>query len=189
MDLTSLKRTCATLSQERSYALKTLQEEQTRSKEAEQVLKDAQDALELLQTCAEACQRLATSQIAGVVTRCLQAVFGDEAYSFSIQFEQKRSRTEALLGFQRGGKEFSPLSSSGGGTIDVASFALRLAALLLNKPPLRRLLVLDEPWRCLSVDYRPKMKSLLETLARETKVQIVFVTHSKDYEVGEVMEL
>lgn len=145
-------------------------------------------AHQILQETAQAIQTEAHNRIGAVVSRCLEAVF-DEPYQFNIEFEKKRGKTEAVLSFVRNDLQVDPMTASGGGVVDVASFALRLACLALRKPQLRMILVLDEPFRFLSAAYLPRVKDLLETLAEEMKIQIVMVTHIKTLQVGKVVEL
>lgn len=144
----------------------------------------------ILQNIAQNVQQQAHKQIASVVTRCLRAVF-DHPYKFRIAFERKRGKTEARLTFVRGQLELEPLDGCGGGVVDVAAFALRLACLMLRRPKGRRLLVLDEPFRFLSErrDYRNRVRDLLLALAEEMQVQFVLVTHDSALEVGKVVEL
>lgn len=148
----------------------------------------AEEAQELAQHVAQAVQQKAHDQIAKVVSRCLSAVF-DEPYEFLIHFERKRGRTEARLTFDRDGMEVDPMTASGGGVVDIASFALRLSCLILNKPPLRRLLTMDEPFRFVSEEFRERVKNLLETLSEEMKTQFVMVTHINELKMGTVIEL
>lgn len=145
-------------------------------------------ALQILQDIAQAIQQEMHQRIASVVSRCLESVF-DEPYQFQIDFEQKSGKTVANLAFVRDGLEIDPLTSSGGGVVDVASFALRLACLMLRKPKLRRVLILDEPFRFVSANYLPRVKNLIETLADEMDIQVIIVTHIKQLQIGKVVEL
>lgn len=147
------------------------------------------EAQGIVQHVAQEVQQQANQRIASVVTRCLESVFEEEAYEFRIDFERKRSKTEARISFVRDSLEVDPLTASGGGVVDVASFALRLACLLLSKPPLRRLIVLDEPFKHLSVEYRPRIRTLLKVLSEDFDVQFVLVTHLRDLETGAVVHL
>lgn len=148
----------------------------------------ARVALRMAQEVARAVQEKAHHQIADVVTQSLAAVF-DEPYTFRIVFEQKRNRTEASLVFERGGQLVDPMTAAGGGVVDVAAFALRLSCLLLSRPPLRRLLVLDEPFRFVSAEYRPRVRKLVEALASDFGVQFLMVTHMPELECGKVIRL
>lgn len=149
----------------------------------------AKEARRIAQEVAAAVQEAAHARVADVVSRSLAAVFDESAYEFKILFEAKRGRTEARLVFVRDGEEADPLSAAGGGAVDVAAFALRLSVLLLSRPPRRRLLVLDEPFRMLSREYAPRARLLLEMLSRELGVQIIMVTHNADLAAGRVYRL
>lgn len=155
---------------------------------AKQTRTDLQEALVITQTVAREVQELAHSKIADIVSHSLAAVF-EEPYAFRLNFEQKRGRTEAALTFERNGEQVDPMEASGGGVVDVASFALRLSCLLLANPPLRRLLVLDEPLKMLSAEYRPRVRELIERLSKELGVQMIIVTHSPEFLMGKVIEL
>lgn len=147
-------------------------------------------ALQLVVNVAEAIQQRINRQISQVVSKCLRAVFGDNAYQFQILTEQKRGKGEMRFVFTRDGLEVDPLTAAGGGVVDVAAFGLRLAALLLQRPARRRLLVLDEPFRFVSAEYQPAVGELLEAVANELDVQIVMCTHVAGLaDLGQVVEI
>lgn len=171
------------------HARQTVLDEKTSLKEAKANVRAAAKAQALVQQAAETIQASVHEQIAGVVTRCLQTVFGDDSYTFKIHFVQRRGRTEAELVFVRDEQEIDPISSSGGGVVDIASFALRLSCLMLMRPAKRRLLVLDEPFRFLSKDYRPVARSLLQELSKELSMQIIMVTHAQELVCGKIIHI
>ncbi len=150
---------------------------------------DEADATQkILQAVAKTVQQQAHNRIAAVVGRCLTAVF-DEPYAFHIEFEQKRGRTEATLSFIREGKSIDPMSASGGGVVDVAAFALRLASLLLSRPQKRRLMIMDEPMRFVSAEYRGRVSLLMRELAKEMGMQFIIVTHMVELQGDKAIEL
>jgi DNA repair exonuclease SbcCD ATPase subunit len=157
-------------------------------KAAREASNDAKRAQSLIAATAEAVQQKVHERIAAVVSSCLSAVF-DRPYEFKIQFEQKRGKTEANLRFLRNGLNVDPIDSTGGGVVDVAAFALRAACLVLNRPRLRRTLFLDEPFKNVSDDYQPAVRSMLEQVSKELGVQIVMVTHDKEYETGRIVRI
>lgn len=178
------------LLQNYEHAKRRATEEAVVLEEAKQHVVHVLEAQKLVQGVAEAVQHQAHARIASVVSRCLEAVFGEgEAYEFRINFEQKRGRTESHLAFVRGDVVVDPCDGAGGGVVDVASFALRLACLALSRPQRRRLLVLDEPFRFLSREFRPRVRDLLLTLSREMKVQLIVVTHAEDLICGKVIRI
>lgn len=147
-------------------------------------------AREAAQRIAQALQQSAHEQIARVVSSCLSAVF-DDPYEFRIRFDCKRGRTEARLAFVRDGLELDdPLGEVGGGVVDVAALALRLACLLLARPPRRRLLALDEPFgNVRGAGNRARTRRMLERLAAEMGVQFVLSTDIPEYRLGKVVEM
>ena len=128
------------------------------------------------------CQESAQRQIDNVVTRCLQAVFGENAYRFCLRFETKRGQTEAsAVLLDENNNELSPTDAVGGGVLDVVAFALRLACLALMRPRPSQVLILDEPFRFLSTQYRENTKELLTELAQELQIQMIMVTHIPEF--------
>ena len=149
----------------------------------------AEEGVQIVQAVAETIQEQAHDRIAGVVTRCLATVFPDEPYEFRIEFERTRNRTEARLRFVREDMSVNPIDASGGGVVDVAAFALRVSCLMLKRPPARRVLVLDEPFRFVSATYRPAVATMLEDLAHELSIQFIMVTHIDELRMGNVIEV
>lgn len=166
-----------------------LRSAEDRAAELKQCELTAAQAREFVQASALAVQSRVHSVIAGLVTRCLHAVFTDP-YDFRIEFVKRRNKTEADLYFERDGNRYD-YSQVGGGVLDVAAFALRLASLVLRRPPVRKVLVLDEPVKMLSErgGNMERFCSLLETLADETGFQFVIVSHNSKLEVGKVVRL
>lgn len=148
----------------------------------------AQEAQEILQSLAQAVQQKAHQRIAEVVSSCLSAVF-DDPYEFHIEFERKRGKTEARLRFKRWGLDVDPMSSTGGGVVDVAAFALRVACLVMHRPRLRPFLALDEPFRFVSAQYRDNVRKMLESLSKDMGIQIVMVTHIEELATGQIVRL
>lgn len=181
--------TVSALATRLTLAEQTVSGERAAITQAEQEAADSQQAQEVLQRLAQAVQQQAHNRIAGVVTSCLQTVFGEQAYEFKIEFDRKRGRTEARLLFLRGDLEVDPLTASGGGMVDVAAFALRAACLMLHRPRVRRLLVLDEPFRFVSAEFQDNVRQMLEGLAADLGMQIIMVTHNEAYETGTVIHL
>lgn len=172
-----------------NHLKESLTTEEKALKKAEKTLTRSQDAQEILQHLAQAIQQRAHDKISEVVSHCLSAVFGDDAYTFKIEFERKRGRTEAHLRFVRGDLDVDPMTASGGGVIDVAAFALRIACLMLHRPRLSRVVILDEPFRFVSSQYQDGVRTMLEELSKEMGLQIIFITHNENLATGNIIEL
>lgn len=151
-------------------------------------LDNIMQAQEIVQTITKGIQEEVHSQVASIVSQCLEIVF-EEPYIFKILFEQKRNRTEARLVFERNGLEVDPMSATGGGVVDVAAFALRLSCLMLHKPKLNKVIILDEPFKFVSQNYQPNVKEMLETLSEKLGIQMIMITHISDLVTGKEIEL
>jgi len=112
--------------------------------------------------------------ISDVVTSALEMVL-DEPYEFHVEFVQRRNKTECDLLFSRNGFKVSPLDASGGGAVNVASLALRVALLTLSRND--KILILDEPLHFLhSRVLHQRAAELLETIAKQNNIQIIMIT-------------
>jgi DNA repair exonuclease SbcCD ATPase subunit len=171
-----------------TIAKNNLKQEKHELNESLLELEASLSAQQALQEISQAIQQKAHDRIASVVSRCLSAVF-DDPYEFNILFERKRGKTEARLVFVRDGREVDPISSSGGGVVDVASFALRVSSIMLSKPSLSKVVIMDEPFKFVSEVYRERVRDMLEMLSTELKIQFIFVTHMKELKTGTVIEL
>lgn len=169
------------------YSKRKLEESKENKTKAIQKVADIQQAQIIFQKAAAIIQKEVHQRISTLVTRCMKAIF-EEDFEFIINFEQKRGKTEAQLIIKKDGNEEDPLFGSGG-ELDVASFALRLSALLLQQPPLRRILILDEPFRCVDAKKRPRLRKLLEALSDELEIQIVMITHDPTFQIGKVITI
>lgn len=188
MDITKTRKKLDNLIQEYKYSVKLCENEEEKLQETRQKLNHIDQSRSIMQLVAEGVQATAHKQITNIVSKCLETIFEDP-YEFLIKFEQKRGKTEANLIFIRDGNEIDPIYSSGGGVLDVASFALRLACLVLSKPKKRKILIMDEPYKMLSVEYLDRVAQLLKLMSEELDVQFIIVTHSKFLKIGKVIEI
>lgn len=161
----------------RQLLVEQLEEMKAKREEAQARSEDAEKALELVATVAKQTQLHIGERISGLVSLALAAVF-ERPYTFVIDFVQRRGTTEADLFFQRDGNQIDPMSASGGGPIDIASFALRLAVWSLGKS--RPLFFLDEPFRNLSLDLQAKAGLMVQELSKKLGIQIIMVSHNPE---------
>ena len=140
--------------------------------------RSADDLLEvraLFQKAAQDTQQKLEFHISNLVSTALAAVF-DDPYTFQLEFVQKRNKTEAELWFVRNDEKMKPIDASGGGAVDVASFALRIAFWSLTKKT-RPLIILDEPFKHLSSDLQNRASDMLKMLSENLGLQIILVSH------------
>lgn len=156
--------------------------------EAKDLLDTIQESRVIVQETVSATQKMCYEHLGNMVTKCLSAVFHDP-YTFRLKFEQNAGRTQVSFVFLRNDVELDPMSSTGGGVVDIASFALRIAALLMQKPSPRQVLILDEPFRFVSAEYREQVRELIEELASEIGIQFILVTHMEELQCGTVVKI
>jgi len=167
---------------------KSLKDEKRKRKEENKHLKASKEAQAIIQEIAKNVQQEAHRQISDVVSSCLSTVF-NKPYEFRIIFEKKRGKTEARVVFVRNGLEIDPLSAAGGGIADIAAFGVRVACLCLYRPRLRRFMVLDEPFKFVSAEYKDNVRQMLEEMAENIGIQFLIITHDREYEIGKVIRL
>lgn len=167
-----------------------ISEEKNRLKNLNEDFSNIEQSQNIVQIVSQSIQQQAHNKLAVVVTTCLQEVFPDKNYEFKILFEKKRNKTEAKL-ILLNDKHIieDPLNEDSGGVCDIAAFVLRLSCLMLNKPPLRKLVVLDEPFKNVSEEYLPNVSIMLEKLSKDFKIQFIVVTHLKSLMIGKVVRL
>ena len=137
-----------------------------------------EEAQAILILVAQATMEELKFHIENLVTLALSSVF-DDPYEFEAEFIQKRNQTEVNLFFVRDGERINPLSASGGGTVDVASFALRVSLWSLQQKKTRPIFILDEPMKNLSSVYQEKGSRMMKSVADKLGLQIIMVTHNE----------
>lgn len=148
------------------------------------------DSLKLLKEVSEKCQQKTVKQIEKIITQLYQYVFNSDD-EVVIDLDVKRAYPEAhiLIKTQKGGKSvmLDPVEEEGGGKVDIISLGLRVAGLLLFKPSLNKVLILDEPLKDVSTSlttskaYRQRTAEFLKTLCQDYGIQIIIVTHEQDF--------
>jgi hypothetical protein len=154
-----------------------------RLKGLEEELEYIEEARWVIQEVAQKTQQQISFHVSGIVSRALAAVFPDP-YEFVMDWVKRRGKTECDLLFERDGERVHPLDASGGGPADVTAFALRIAALLLESPPSRRVLIADEPFRFVSADLQHRCALMIREISERLRFQIIMVSHSEDLIAG-----
>lgn len=132
------------------------------------------ERLEALQHFNQFLQRRTFGYFEAVCDRCMESIFPNP-FKLKIVPEVKRKQFEVRFEFHRDGMVLDPLTEVEYGVLDVASFALRIAYISLK--PVRRLLIMDEPFKWVGTSNRVRIPALLEALSKDMGFQIVLVTH------------
>jgi len=140
-------------------------------------LKHLEQAQAFLQKVAQDTQEQLKIHVEDIVQLALDAIFPDK-YKFEIQFNISYGKTTAELVFisKQSGHIVDPMIASGGGVVDICSFALRLACWTLSRG-IDKTIILDEPFRFLSKNIQESAGTLLRELSNRLDIQIILITH------------
>jgi len=190
MSLEHYRQLIDNLTHRAALATATVAQEKATVAQATAELDATKEALAVAVTLAEDMQQRAHQYMTRVVAQCLTLVF-EEPYEFRIHFETRASKTEASLAFVRNGLVLEdPKFEVGIGVIDIAAFGLRLAALMFSLPQRRRVIIMDEPFKHISVGRRgARVAAMLEVLAAEFNMQFIMITHMPELQTGTIIEV
>lgn len=139
-----------------------------------------EEAQTIIQNVAQLTQKELEFHVSELVTLAMSGVF-DNPYELVVEFVLRRNRTECDVLFRRDEKLIDPMNSSGGGAVDVAAFALRVALWSLSPDRTQNVLILDEPLKWLKGGELPKRGALmLQEIANRVGLQIIMVSHVPD---------
>lgn len=184
MNIGSIKNIFQQKKGEFNHIQKELESYKEQSKLKDKELKLIEEAQVFLQKIAQQTQEQLRYQIEDIVNLALETCFPNE-YEFQIVFDIKYGKTVADLIFlsKRTGRLIDPMNASGGGVIDLTSFALRIACYALEQGT-DNVIILDEPFRFLSRDLQSRAGEILKTLSERMNIQIIMVTH-----IGEIIDI
>lgn len=179
MTVKSLRSKVDNLRGQQTQIQKSLTKAEERLTQYQSSLELHEQAREVLRQAGLKTQQALAFHISEITTLALQAVF-DDPYDLVVEFVERRNKTECDLYFERNGQKVNPMEASGGGAVDVASFALRVASWSMENPRSRNTIILDEPMRFLSKEYQPKASEMLTQLSERLDLQFIVVTHEEE---------
>lgn len=137
-------------------------------------------ALEICKQVGLATQKQLEYHLSEQVSLAMDAVF-DDPYELKVNFIEKRGKTEAEIRFCRRDMELPPVGFTGGGAIDIASLALRIAYLSMRQDiKVRRLLLLDEPFsRLKGEEANKRALAIIQEISKNLGLQIIMVSDER----------
>jgi len=142
-------------------------------------LKRHEKARELIREAGLKTQQSLAYSISEITSLALETVF-DDPYSLEVEFVQRRNKTECDLYFSRDGNRTDPMDASGGGSVDVAAFALRIASWSMMHPKLRPVIILDEPFnRLKGEDANLRVLRMIKEISKKLNIQIIAVSDER----------
>jgi len=142
----------------------------------ERYLHHVEKAHEIIRTVGLQTQQQLQYHIADIASLALESVF-QEPYKLVLDFVERRGKTECDILFERGGERINPMTASGGGVVDLAAFALRIASWSMQVPHTRNTIVLDEPFKHLSKNLHDRASEMIKQIAQKLGIQFIIITH------------
>lgn len=137
-----------------------------------------EQAREVIRTVGMNTQKQLQYHISDIASLALNAVF-ENPYELKVDFVQRRNKTECDILFVRDGMELDPLTASGVGAVDIASFALRIASWSMQRPHTMNTIILDEPMKCLSAEYHERASQMIKEVSDKLGLQILMISHNE----------
>lgn len=142
-------------------------------------LKRHEQAKEIVREISIKMQENLQYSIGSITSLALEAVFNNP-YTLEVEFVQRRNKTECDLFFSRGDMRIDPLTASGGGALDVAAFALRVASWSMQHPRTDNVLILDEPFKHLKTEEaNQRVLEMIKTISEKLNLQIICVSDER----------
>jgi len=155
---------------------KSIHNLQSSIKDLTRDLKRHEEAREIIKQVGLSTQQQLQYNISDITSLALEAVF-QNPYELKAEFVERRNKTECDLVFVREDNRVDPLTASGGGAVDVAAFALRVASWSMENPKSRNVIILDEPMRFLSRDLQDRASLMLKEISEKLGLQFIIITH------------
>jgi DNA repair exonuclease SbcCD ATPase subunit len=155
-----------------------LQAIDARLQQSEQKLSDHEKAREVIREVGLKTQQELSYNISEITSMALDGVF-DDPYELLVEFVQRRNKTECDLWFKRDGEKIYPLYA-GGGALDVAAFALRVASWSMQQPRTRNVLIGDESFKHLKgEEANRRVLEMVREVAEKMNLQIILISDER----------
>lgn len=149
-------------------------------KDNTELLHRIERAQTIIKTVAKITQQELEFHLSELVSLAMCSVF-DDPYELQVEFVVRRDRTEADIWFVKDGERIDPMSSTGGGAVDVAAFALNVALWTLLPRKSRPTFIQDEPLKWLKGGDLPVNGALMMSeISKRVGLQIIMVSHIPD---------
>lgn len=144
--------------------------------EKTEYLVNLEKAQAFIQEVAKKTQEQLKYHIEDVVQLAIDSIFPNE-YQFSIEFDIKYGKTSCFLIFKSNGYEIDILKAAGGGVVDIASLALRIAVWSIGRTD--NVLILDEPIaRIQPADLQASAWGVIKELSHRLGLQFIIISNS-----------
>jgi len=149
---------------------------------SEQDILNFKKAIELLMFLDEENKQYIKQCFEEIVTYALQYIFNNKEYKCEIMFGRRGNSQEIDFVIKTPDSiDFhDPMTSNGGGVLDVLSLALRISLMEITRPKIEGFIALDEPFKHLSANYMESARDFLKVINQKIKRQLIIVTHEEE---------
>lgn len=162
---------------ERDLLAGQLHDEQVKVVELRELLQNQDAAQAFLRLLAEHQQEVIKQKVEMLVTYGLKTVF-DEDVQFRVTLDARGNQLYMAFALEDSdGRQVPLMDAEGGGLVALTALLLRIVLLLMTRPRLAPILVLDEPLTQLSECYREPAAQLILRLVAKGLLRVVAVTH------------
>lgn len=170
---------------ERSKTKRDLESYKKKLKDEVKHNRKVEKAKQIVKEVGKKTQDQISYHISDITSLALQSVFKNP-YNLITEFVERRDTTECDIWFERDGERIKPLTDSGIGAVDVASFALRIAAWSMKNPRSRPTIILDEPFKHLKGEKENiKVIEMVKEISEKLGLQIIMV-HDERVPIEEI---
>lgn len=163
---------------EKAQVERTISDLESRIQEGQKAVRAHDKARKILQEVALKTQQQLSYNVSGIASLALETVF-DTPYELKLEFVERRNKTECDIYFERDGLKIDPFSG-GGGAIDIASFALRVALWSMASPKTRPTLILDEPFKHLKGELaNRRVLEMVSKVSSKLGIQIIMISDER----------
>lgn len=163
---------------QRDYLIRLIADTRGKIEDKEKDLDNHEKAREVIREVSLKTQKQLEYNISEITSTALSAVL-DDPYELDVEFVQRRNKTECDLFFVRGGNKIDP-TDGGGGAVDIASFALRVASWSIQNPRTRPVLILDEPFKHLKgEEANRKMLAMVREITEKLGLQVIMISDER----------
>ncbi len=146
-------------------------------------LKLQPQVLSVLERMQSEVQRTAVSDYERLLTQAMRSILPDSEGNVVLSVQLERGRPSMHVLVNRNGHSENVVFGRGGSLSNVLSAALRF--IVLNRMPVRRFCILDEPDCWLKSIRVPAFLETVTNLSRASNIQTLMVTHNSDYVLKE----
>ena len=175
MNVTQYHKQLLRLQGSREHYLAQRKELQKELEQKVELCRVLDEARELVKRVGAQTQKQLTIRLGDLVTKCLHEIMGED-YEFKMTIQERGGTSHFDMFIFEGGEVYDPMDAKGGTVVDIITFSLRAACLLLDKKA-AKVLAMDEPFRFVSKDLQPRVAVLLEKIREKLGIQMVAITH------------